>query len=446
MLTLRKFLTSKSLIHMTIWLLSAMVIAVLGCLVYFLHSLDHLVASGLAQRVELAKKIEAKHRRDLLEEYTFWDEAYTKIVIERDAEWIEYNTGRHFLKKSGYDFSASMVKENEVFLIKTSDTRHLTFGDLKPYLLDLEALSNKSESNFKLVNGFFRLNTEVYHIVGGPFVDEESENAIGGTYLAIGKRIDHDYLSEIEAKYQLFGLKLSLCPNELEYYTVLHNDSGEAVGYLSWEPPLPSKETIPMIIIAIILFAIVVTFVMCIILGKEQASRAEYEEQLFMEATTDALTSVYSRRYFMSVGAKELDVCKRLKERLFAVLVLDIDHFKAINDQYGHNVGDKALAHFANVCLTGLRESDILGRIGGEEFAVILPNTNTEKAFEVANRIRSSVAKTPFVSKGLSIRLTVSIGVAELGDNDHLEAVVEKADKALYEAKNSGRDRVIICN
>lgn len=412
-----------------------------------MNSLDSITANELAQRVNLARRLEAKYGRDVLEEYTYWDDAYVKIAIERDTDWIEGNSENYLMNKGNFDFSVGIIeRDQEAYLVKDTDAQALSFDEIKESLIELMNLSEKLETETQLANGLFRLGSDIYHIVGGPFIDEELKTPRKGTFLALGKRIDPEYLSKLESSYQLFGLRIDSSPEGLKNYTAIQSPSGDTIGYLSWNPRVPSRDIISAIIIVTILFSFIITTVMRFILNKERISREEYEEKLFIEATTDPLTNVNNRRYFMEVGARELKIYQRLEDRLFTILVIYIDHFKAINDQHGHSVGDKALAHFAQLCLLEIRESDIFGRLGGEEFAVALPNTNLEKAIEVANRIRTLVAKTPFVSKDKPIHLTVSIGVEVLGKQDHLEALIEKADKALYKAKHEGRNRVIIYN
>ncbi|MGF1710246.1 diguanylate cyclase [Vibrio kagoshimensis] len=441
----RTFIPVKSLTHIVAWLLFAMVVAVASCLLFFLNSLDQITTDELDQRVHLAQKLEANHGRDILEEYTYWDETYLKVVIESDANWIENNSGNYLMEKSDHDFSVGVIEgDKEAYFIKGVDAQNLSFDEIKNSLFELMNLAQQHNTETQLAHGLFRFNSDVYHIVGGPLIDERLKSPRQGTFLALGRRIDTEYLSELEKNYQLFDLKLSYSPKGLKYFTALLAPSGNAIAYLSWKPQLPSRDIIPVIILISILFTFIITSVMKILLQKEQASREEYEDKLFLEATTDSLTKVNNRRYFMEIGSRELNAYKRLDEGLFTVLVLDIDHFKAINDQHGHSVGDKALTHFAQLCLKELRESDIFGRIGGEEFAVVLPNTNLEKAIEVANRIRALVAQTPFVSKDKPLHLTVSIGVSVLTKQDQLEVLIEKADKALYDAKNEGRNRVVI--
>ncbi|MGF1764030.1 sensor domain-containing diguanylate cyclase [Aliivibrio kagoshimensis] len=446
-LTTRTFVPAKSLTYVVTWLLIAMVIAVAGCLLFFLNSLDRIAADELAQRISLARNLETKHGQDILEEYTYWDDAYIKVAIEHDTDWVEGNSGYYLMNKGDFDFSVGIIEgEQEAYLVKSTDSQALRFTEIQKPLFNLMTLSDKLETESRLVNGFFLLGSDIYHIMGGPFIDEELITPRKGTFLAVGKRVDPDYLSKLESRYQLFGLRVTPSPENMKNFIAIKSPLGDTIGYLSWNPRALSRDIIPAIIIITILFSFIITAVMKIILNKEQTSREEYEEKLFIEATTDSLTEVNNRRYFMEVGARELKIYQHLEDRQFTILVLDIDHFKAVNDQHGHSVGDKALTHFVQLCLLEIRDSDIFGRLGGEEFAIALPNTNLDKAIEVANRIRISVAETPFISKDKPIYLTVSIGAALLGKQDQLEVLIDKADKALYAAKHEGRNRVIIFN
>ena len=125
--------------------------------------------------------------------------------------------------------------------------------------------------------------------------------------------------------------------------------------------------------------------------------------------------------------------------------MLDLDHFKQVNDDYGHLMGDYVLHEFAERCKNSVREMDIVGRYGGEELIVLLPETDRDTAFKVAERLLTSIAETPFPTQDGAISLTVSIGVATKDDNTtHLEALIARADQALYIAKHKGRNRVAI--
>ena len=166
--------------------------------------------------------------------------------------------------------------------------------------------------------------------------------------------------------------------------------------------------------------------------------------ELEVLATRDPLTGVPNHRHFHHLASLELDHARRMG-RAFAVVSLDIDHFKRINDTWGHAAGDVALRAFAAACRGALREPDILGRLGGEEFAVALPNTGLDAAVAVAERLRAQVAETVVpLQDGGTLAMTVSIGVAACGDDCVVADLLARADAALYRSKQGGRDRVTV--
>jgi diguanylate cyclase (GGDEF)-like protein len=158
-------------------------------------------------------------------------------------------------------------------------------------------------------------------------------------------------------------------------------------------------------------------------------------------ANTDALTGALSRRNFLNLAELELARSTRYGMPLM-LLMLDLDHFKLINDQFGHAGGDAVLQEFVRTVLGVLRESDLIGRLGGEEFAVLLPNTTTEGGCALAQRIIDSVHARPVEVEGQCIAYTVSIGAAKLSHEATFACLLGAADAALYRAKNGGRDRL----
>lgn len=164
-------------------------------------------------------------------------------------------------------------------------------------------------------------------------------------------------------------------------------------------------------------------------------------------AVTDPLTAVLNRRGFVQRAGIEWARCRR-HGRPLAVLALDIDHFKAVNDTHGHDAGDAVLRDVAARLMRGLRPSDVVGRLGGEEFAVVLPETTADAAVMLAERLRTEVAETPCGGSARSIPVTVSIGAAQAHDGIEpgptgLERLLKQADEALYAAKAGGRNRVV---
>ncbi|WP_372769718.1 diguanylate cyclase [Pseudoalteromonas sp.] len=172
----------------------------------------------------------------------------------------------------------------------------------------------------------------------------------------------------------------------------------------------------------------------------------ELKEQFRKQANTDYLTNIYNRRYFIETAEREFKRADRSKEP-FALMSLDIDHFKKINDKYGHPVGDLVLQTFAKSLTANLRDEDVLARIGGEEFAIILPNTLFKEAKRVAERIREYQSNNPVPTEKGGILARVSIGlVMKAHDDNNFETLFKRVDKALYQAKRQGRNRVVAHN
>ena len=170
--------------------------------------------------------------------------------------------------------------------------------------------------------------------------------------------------------------------------------------------------------------------------------RIRFHQKIEKIAISDYLTGVYSRRYFLERFEEEIKRAKLRKINL-SFLMLDVDFFKSFNDSYGHLTGDQILKEIGGIIKASIREIDIAGRYGGEEFCVVLPETDTEGALLAAERIRLAVEKTPIKAYDTTIQVTVSIGVATMPVHASTTTeLLDKADWALYRAKKSGRNRV----
>ena len=167
------------------------------------------------------------------------------------------------------------------------------------------------------------------------------------------------------------------------------------------------------------------------------------EDWLYQRATRDALTGVFNRGHFAESAAQEIDRARRFAEPL-SLVMMDIDHFKKVNDTYGHEAGDKAIICLAAVTSANIRKIDFVGRIGGEEFALLLPRANKEPALDTAQRLRIQLMEQRIdVGNGKEISFTVSMGVASLRPTTRdLHELMRNADAALYKAKREGRNRV----
>jgi len=170
--------------------------------------------------------------------------------------------------------------------------------------------------------------------------------------------------------------------------------------------------------------------------------------RLFQEvqslALTDPLTGLQNRRSVFELGRIEFSRAQRMK-RPFCCMMLDLDHFKLVNDNYGHSLGDQVLQEFAKRCKNAVREVDLIGRYGGEELLIFLPETDSETAMQVAERLRASVEGTPMKVSGEELNVTVSVGVSRKDANTlELETLIARADQAMYIAKHKGRNNVAI--
>ncbi|MDD2267800.1 diguanylate cyclase [Sulfuricurvum sp.] len=158
-------------------------------------------------------------------------------------------------------------------------------------------------------------------------------------------------------------------------------------------------------------------------------------------ATKDSLTDIHNRHMFSELFVKELSMLKRHATKL-ALVMIDLDHFKRINDTYGHNIGDFVLKHFACLVSSSVREADMFARWGGEEFVLLLRNAGCDEAYGVGEKIRSLIEAQEFDGAG---RVTCSIGITEVRAEDTIQSAIERADSAMYAAKDAGRNRTIAC-
>jgi two-component system, cell cycle response regulator len=169
----------------------------------------------------------------------------------------------------------------------------------------------------------------------------------------------------------------------------------------------------------------------------------EYQKSIYESATRDGLTKIFNKKYFLDTLRKEFAYCLRHRVDL-SLVMFDIDHFKKINDTYGHPAGDFVLQRVAASVNETVRQEDLFARYGGEEFAVMLRESNADKALRCAERCRRAIESGEFVFNGASLKVTVSLGVSTLlnGNITQPEELIASADKYLYRAKKAGRNRV----
>lgn len=206
------------------------------------------------------------------------------------------------------------------------------------------------------------------------------------------------------------------------------------------------RMTLPDLINQLMLyaFAIGLALSLMVVVRSFALQTMELEGQLLRSARRDSLSGAYNRGYLFELAESAVALALR-HQRPLAVAMLDIDHFKCVNDQHGHAVGDEVIAALATICMQELRTVDLFGRIGGEEFVCVMPETDEGDALQCAERLRSRIGQGCVQTPEGPVQFTVSIGVALLSDQcREWKTLLRAADCALYRAKHGGRNRVVI--
>lgn len=182
-------------------------------------------------------------------------------------------------------------------------------------------------------------------------------------------------------------------------------------------------------------------------LGIDISEQKQLEKQLTEQATTDGLTGVSNRRHFLQLAEREITLARHYGHPL-TLLMLDLDHFKSINDKHGHKAGDDVLREVIQICRRVIRDSDCIGRLGGEEFAILLPRTDRDGAYQLAERLRRQIAESSIAlaHDAGELTFTTSIGMAPMSRDWGIDKLLAIADDALYAAKAAGRNCVKVAD
>jgi diguanylate cyclase (GGDEF)-like protein len=187
------------------------------------------------------------------------------------------------------------------------------------------------------------------------------------------------------------------------------------------------------------------TSMLLLLVGRDMTERERLFREVQRLSTTDPLPGLSNRRHFDTLAQLEVRRARRPRRPLSAVM-LDVDHFKEVNDRCGHAAGDRVLVALAELCVSMSRRTDLKARLGGDEFCLLLPETGPSAAHQLTERIRAELQVLPFEEAGQSFQVTASMGVAGYSADESLEGLLARADRALYVAKESGRNRVVLAD
>lgn len=349
------------------------------------------------------------------------------IVAEQDDSGIHLSTRQERL--------ANQIVMDTVTVLNKNDGNGVTLNDIRAGLEEMKkneaALKEMIRDNWKSGADYRNIESIYYAL------PDNLEMRLEGFYAHVEKFLATDNQAEREAAYTYI-------------VEVMEGSLGRALESSTREFETQSRERVA----SLRAYHIFALLVLLVALGAEAififrpltTYIRTYADELKKMADTDSLTGVLNHRSFLYAGEKELRRTRR-HQKPMSIALIDIDHFKKVNDTYGHAAGDEVLVTFAEIIKSCIRLEDEVGRLGGEEFALLLPHTPLVGAELVVERVRTLVEQTPIQTQSSEqpIYITASIGLTEIDSEAiDLEAALNIADKAMYEAKNTGRNKVVV--
>ena len=417
---------------------------IVSMMLYSFKVLDQSQKENLHQRISIAFDVEHQRQQDLLQEYTFWDEAYEKQIQSLDKEWVELNTGLYMHESYGVGLVLAVRGNHQPALeIINGD-----YADIDIQQLLDNGLNNLLENESPLAGdksygaSYLQYNGQVYMVSIDYFHNEVSETRKrDNSYMMIAKLIDQDYIDAMVDLYKLPEISVQDSDSQLGGLTqlTLSDPAGKALLHVGWQHSQLTEHLIKVIVFLVLVTLILVIVVRLIFVHHEK-QRNQFQQKLQELANTDYLTGIHNRRSFITQANIEFGRANRSNHDP-SLLLIDLDHFKKVNDGFGHKAGDEVLIYVAKVIQDQLRDFDVFARFGGEEFVILLPETTQEQAYAVAERLRKSIEKLIVNTEdNIEIKCTISIGLTHRQPGEALDSMLSKADQALYMAKSAGRN------
>lgn len=436
---------SFSLLLLAILLISLSTI--LGLLYYGAYQVDMLARTNMRERVDVAMEVESSRLKELLAEHTFWDAAYRRLVEQSDDKWAEVTFGRYLHDELGIGITLIVDGDDRPRLgYLEGEPIKLQSGKLlAPELKAMMSLVRKEMNAHTPASHFIAMHGGIYLIAVDSFTPEAQGSGVAdGSLLLIGRRIDETWVESIGRLYRLQDLTIALHPDALppDLRMPLRGDSGETLATLTWRDQVPATSMQRRLWPVLGVVSLVMSLLLLWVVHAEIDRHRQEEALLNRAANLDYLTGVSNRRDFFHRARQEFARAEREGNRL-GLLLIDVDHFKRINDTLGHAVGDETLIWLTRCFNRLLRDFDILARYGGEEFTIVLPGASLRDAISSAERLRRYVETNQPGMLLDRILCTISIGVVVRREREGIEAMLSRADNALYKAKSSGRNCVV---
>jgi diguanylate cyclase (GGDEF)-like protein len=437
----------RTLVPLLLILLMGMA-AIGGFLDYITRAMEASSREELKNRVGIALQLEGDQMSLISMQYSYWDEAYRKLVTNPDRGFARDHIGTYMTNYMDIDTSLVVNRSGRIVF---------AFEAGKPTKLDIKALQQAGLSEILAMDrtlkdpgvgehGFIRFQGKDYLFGVNAFDDQFRSKSQKVSYLAVARELDNEYLAEIAGKYQIPRLRFDAdasAPGELSL--PIWDVRGNDLAILTWMDPAlvkPIGEKLGPVAAAITIAMCLLTL---LVVRGELARQHQYSATLSRIAYRDELTGIDNRRAFMENGRREMVRSDR-SGRPLLLMMLDVDHFKSINDKLGHAAGDDVLVELAACLQRELREYDLVARIGGEEFAVLIAEMSLEQGKFIAERLRKATESMHKSAENTLPPITLSIGFAEYKAGEDLDQLMSRADRALYSAKDAGRNRCVSAN
>lgn len=311
--------------------------------------------------------------------------------------------------------------------------------------IDLKIIQNNTFSkNLKLDLNIFNISKIHYFDKHGTVIFSTKKDAL------YNKKLDSYFFDTVSKGKIYYEIEQKKENSYLEVYIPIMNGlefEGAFEMYYDITNEINSFEELSNKIMSLVIFSGFFFSILFLIIiynaSKNNLKLKNNEYRLKNLANSDSLTKLYNRRYFYKIATKILKLAQRSKQDV-CVCMIDIDNFKTINDTYGHHLGDYVIKNLAKNLTSLTRQSDIIGRYGGEEFILLLPDTNIEGAKVIANKICKEISEQKIVYKDIDLSYTISLGLNEYTKMDSIDDFIIKADEALYKAKHAGKNQVVV--
>lgn len=421
--------------------------------------------------------------KSIVNDYSKWDDTYN-FIENKDQSYLyeNFREGTSTLEDLNIDFIIFSDSKHNILFSKFLENKSISINDLELNIVNKLKNKNKASTIFKnedkliylikenILKSDFSGNSNGY-IIGGKFINDSSLTSLSNVFESLEFSTSH-YYKNTDLEYQLLNNNLvtvrhtyhnDYVLNFIQFFD-LNNNYTFTINAKNTQAILKKgEETLLILILAVSLILFILLFLLYrnqkIVqrynsmledkvnrrtkqLQKSLKSLKEKNKELNRISNTDSLTAIRNRRSFFAEGKKALDDAIK-NDKDLNILLMDIDHFKKINDTYGHAAGDAVLKEFSRLVESIIDENTIFGRLGGEEFSIVFKDTYFGKVAKISEQIRKEIEENTLKFADNEIKFTVSLGLANKRDSKFIDEMLVMADEFLYKAKNNGRNKLI---